>query len=405
MPSPSERPMLVLVREEAHRESVLWCAQTIAGTRKARLSVCGQDEYLHEAAEPAGTNQFKPGGPGSDADARSRFAGHEQPAMLFADWPGGPAPQAVLRFAAARNIPAVFVRWPDSTPFDRVVIPTGGGPHALRQVWVANEIASRGGQPAHVLHVVRAEPGMSDNSVDLARETALAQFQARVMGISQAVQVCTAEDVVSGIISQVEPTDLVVLGAPNYWRMAEHFEGSIPDLIARAIPNPLLMLFAEKPQQVRLRDIFWRGTIRLGLKPRDKEEVIATLLDALVANNQVPQARRDNLLRRAVEREQILSTGVGCETAFPHITLPDFLGIVGCMGICPDGVDFGDIGSGRGDITRFVFLLITPEDHYEEYLAVLARIAESLIRPSVRSKLLACNTPAEVLDVLEPEES
>ena len=90
-----------------------------------------------------------------------------------------------------------------------------------------------------------------------------------------------------------------------------------------------------------------------------------------------------------------------CETVLHHVAIPDFVGITGCMGIARDGVD---VGLADGFLARFFFLLITPEGFCQEYLSTLTRIAKRMSRPDVREALLACESPAEVLDVFEPDE-
>ena len=398
-----DRPVLALVSEDICREAVVGCAQMIAASGNARLYVFESTTCLCRTS--VGAPLLPADGPHgldeSSLDAARRFAMNERPAMLVAGWPTAPDPQDILRFASTLNVPGVFVRKSPTVTVDRVLIPISGGPNALKQLWIAKEIASRYGVPAHVLHVIQDGSPAPGGFTGSSSQVALAEAQARAMGISEPVEVCVAKDVVSGVAVTARPSDLIAMGAPNYWRMATHFAGSVPDLIAQRVPNPLLMLLSRKPSRVRLRDIFWPQMISLDLKPDSKEDAIVTLVQTLVVHNQFPYTWRDLLLDRAFARERLMSTGVGSETAFPHITVPDFIGVAGCMAIMPHGVDFGGRG---GRQTRFVFLLVTPEDLYDEYLAVLSKIAERMVLPALRREILACQTPADVLNVLDPDE-
>jgi len=394
-----------MVSKDANRQAVVECAQAIAKSGHARLYVLEPASACLARVPVRENSVLDDGATGleeSSLDAAKRFVVNERPAMFVADWPAEPNPQDILRFVSTWNVPGVFVRWSPTSNIDRVLIPTSGGPNALRQLWVAKEIASRYGVPAHVLHVIQDRASPCQGISGFSSETALAEVQARAMGISEPVEVCVAQDVISGICSAARANDLVAMGAPNYWRMANHFAGSIPDMIAKRLPNPLVMLLGRKSADIRLRDILWPQMIRLGLSTDNKEDTIAALVQTLVTHDQVPYAWRDLLFERAIARERIMSTGVGSETAFPHITIADFIGVAGCMGVVPRGVDF-DAHRGRG--TRFVFLLVTPEDFYDEYLVVLSRIAERMVLPALRRELLACNTPAEVLNVFDPDGS
>lgn len=401
-----DRPVLALVTEGVYRQAIVQCAETIATSGNARLHLfepacCGTSRAAVETATLGEEGLSVPGQWSSDA-ARRFAMNEERPALLVAGWPAARAPQGIPRFASSLNVPAVFVRWSPMATVDRVLIPTSGGPNTLRQLWIAREIASQYRVPAHVLHVIEAPRPARQSLTGSSSETALAEVQARAMGMSEPVEICVAHDVVSAVSSTARANDLIAMGAPNYWRMASHFDGSIPDMIAQRLPNPLLMLVGRKSSNIRLKDIFWPQMIRLGLDPDSKEDAIATLVQTLVAHDQVPYAWRDLLFDRAIARERLMSTGVGSETAFPHIIIEDFIGVVGCMGIVPRGVDFD---AHRGRNTRFVFLLVTPEDFYDEYLVVLSEIAKRMILPALRRELLACKTPADVLNVLDPDDS
>ena len=397
------RLVLALVSEDTCREAVVGCAQMIVASGNARLHVAESTTCLCRTSVGAPFHPTdRPHDLGeSSLDAARRFAMNEHPAMLVAGWPTAPDFQDILRFASTLNVPGVFVRKSPTVDVDRVLIPISGGPNALKQLWVAKEIACRYGVPAHVLHVIQDGSPALRGFTGSTSQVALAEAQARALGIPGPVEVCVAKDVVSGVAFTARPNDLIAMGAPNYWRMATHFAGSIPDLIAQRVPNSLLMLLGRKPSRVRLRDIFWPRMISLNLKPHSKEDAIATLVQTLVVHNQFPHTWRDLLLDRALARERLMSTGVGSETAFPHITIPHFIGVAGCMGILPHGVDFG---GRRGRNTRFVFVLLTPKDFYDEYLAVLSQITERMVLPALRRELLACRTPADVLDVLDPDE-
>jgi mannitol/fructose-specific phosphotransferase system IIA component (Ntr-type) len=133
--------------------------------------------------------------------------------------------------------------------------------------------------------------------------------------------------------------------------------------------------------------------------PRDKQESIDILIENLILHKQIPRASKSDILDRALRREQLMSTAVDCETAFPHVTIPGFFGVAASMGICPNGVAFG---SENGEPTRFISLFITPEGLYDDYLAALTKLARRMIDPQVRKALLMCETPSQARDILEP---
>ncbi len=383
-------PVLALLSDRDAEATVLRAARRIAATSNVSVAVLRAYALSKRPSELV-----------------RAFTQVNRVSALVADWPtDGDELQSVLRCIVTRNIPAVVVRENRAQNLERVLIPTGGGIHTLQQLWVAREFAVELGLETQALHVAHdgtaRMPGSETSEPHSRSGLRHAQIQARIAGLVGPVQFHKAEDVVSGIEACVRPSDLVVLGAPNYWRVAEHFRGSIPEILSRRLDQSLVMLVAKQPSRMKLREVLWDRTICLNLRPRDKEDAIRTLIRALATHGQVPRDRQDDLLETAMSREAKASTAVGCETAFPHITIPSFPGVIGCLGICPDGVLFG---GDEGNPTKFVFLLITPREFYDEYLGILARIAQLMVLPGVRSSLLACRSAEDVLRVLDLEDT
>ncbi|HOW73863.1 MAG TPA: PTS sugar transporter subunit IIA [Phycisphaerae bacterium] len=316
--------------------------------------------------------------------------------------------QPILKMAVDMGLSAVFLRSGTQIHVRRMLIPMHGGPHTLQQLWVAKELASSMGASTLALRIVTpADQGGNDiepGYIDAAGE--LARLESRIIGMNGPVALSAADDVVSGIAARRTAEDMLVIGAPNYWRAAEHFESSTPYLIAQRFPNPLAMLLARRPTRVQLRDVFWEDNVRLRLASSNKNDVITCLLDTLVQHNQIPESARGALLTVAMEREAELSTAVGCDTAFPHIAVEGFPGVIGCLGICPQGMDWGSpIRDGDSETTRFVFLLISSSDYYGDLLAVMAKIARLMVLPGVRKDLLACSSAKAALSILDGNEN
>jgi len=392
------KPILALVGDEIQREALVWCAWTVATAAGARIHVVGRE------TTPEGVAAWRtvPGLRRTDAPAPSlleavrSFARTDPPAMIVADWPAGPGTRDLLGLVEESRAGAAFVRWPRPCSVGRVLAFTGGG-KVGEQMWVAREIAARHACPVHAVHVVSTPPNLNDSEED-ERADSHAAMQTRALGVPKTL-VVPADDVLSGMVANVRPDDLIVVGAPNHWRIPALLEGSVPDRLARHLPNPMLMLMGSRPSSLSLRDVFWPQMIRLGLRAETKEEAISQLVDTLVSHDQIPDEWRDAILGKALARELAMSTAAGDETAFPHIQMPGAAGIAGCLGVFPEGIDFG---GGDGERTRFVFLLLSPDTVFNEYLHVLARIAARMIVPEVRRELLASPTSHAALNILDP---
>ena len=162
------------------------------------------------------------------------------------------------------------------------------------------------------------------------------------------------------------------------------------------------MVRSTLPNRPSLSDIFWANTIRLDLRPKTRWQAVEALVDALVDEKQVPASQHQMVLETALAREKETSTSIGHEIAVPHARIPNLPGVIGCMGICPEGVDFE--GPYREPV-RFVFLLLTPQQNYRSYIPVLAQIA-TLMRPDdTRQQFLQCQTPTEVTALIRQQDN
>lgn len=289
-------------------------------------------------------------------------------------------------------------------PARRVLVPTGGGSHALMGLQIGYELARAWKAEIEVMRIARA-PGYSSGDPILQRYCRQlrhdTELQLDLLGIDVPVTVLPARDILSPIVQAARADDLVVLGASNDWRQEEHLAGSIPDEIANRVPGSVLMVRSSIPNKALLSQIFWANTIRLDLRAEDKWDAITQLVNALVEERQVPASQRQAVLDAAVQRERKTSTAMGHEIAIPHAPIPDLPGIIGCLGICPQGIDFGE---SQPTPVRFIFLILTPQQNYRSYIPVLAQIATIMRSDRTRQAFLHCQTPSEVTALIRGQE-
>ena len=289
-------------------------------------------------------------------------------------------------------------------PASRIMVPTAGGSHSMVSLQVANDLAGRWNSQLDIVRVARDGSSKPDDPLldrycaQLLEDTHL---QLQLLGIDAPINILPAPEVIPPIVARAQQSDLVVLGASNDWRQDDYLAGSIPDEIASQVPCSVLMVRSAGNGAPFLGNILWENTIRLNMRPTDKWDAITQMIDALVEEKQIPQPERDKVLAAAFERERQSSTAMGHETAIPHAPIPDLPALIGCMAICPDGVDFE---GPKDEPVHFIFLLLTPQQNYRNYIPVLAQIA-TLIRPEeTRKAFLDCQIPSEVTALLRAQE-
>ena len=123
------------------------------------------------------------------------------------------------------------------------------------------------------------------------------------------------------------------------------------------------------------------------LKTTDKQETLATLVDALIEATDIknPEA----ILQMLQSRENLGSTAVGPGVAFPHGRTLAVQRLTILIAKSKDGVDFD---SEDGDPTHLFFMLIAPpQDTGHQYIKSLAALIDRIQDADLRDKLMAAD--------------
>ncbi len=118
------------------------------------------------------------------------------------------------------------------------------------------------------------------------------------------------------------------------------------------------------------------------LKATTKEEALTEMVAVAAREPEVGDEAK--LLEAILERETIMSTGIGLGIAVPHAKVPFVSDFVVSFGKAPDGLQFNSLD---GNPVQFVVLIAGPEGEQERYLQLLARITLKLKEQSVRRQL------------------
>ena len=135
------------------------------------------------------------------------------------------------------------------------------------------------------------------------------------------------------------------------------------------------------------------------LKGKGKEEVINELIDLLKDDENVSDLER---IRSAViEREKIMSTGVGKGFAIPHAKTLAAKDILVAFGRLKTPIDFKSLD---GEPVNLVFLLIGRENMVGPHIRLLSRISRMMNKDSFREDMLKAKSSEEILSIFSEEE-
>ena len=149
-----------------------------------------------------------------------------------------------------------------------------------------------------------------------------------------------------------------------------------------------------------LLDILSPDTTIVDLKGETKEEIIAELVDSLANNDAITD--RDKVLQAVLEREKIMSTGIGDGIAIPHGKSDSVERLIAALGTQRRGVDFEALD---GEPAYVFFLLVSPANVSGPHIKALARISRLLKNDEFKKKLIAAESSTAVIGIIETEES
>jgi fructose-specific phosphotransferase system IIA component len=151
---------------------------------------------------------------------------------------------------------------------------------------------------------------------------------------------------------------------------------------------------------MKLVDLLQINYIRYPLKASNKVDVIKELLTLFSENNLIHN--QEEVLKAVLEREKILSTGLGNGVAIPHCKTNSVEEFFVALGVHSKGVDFQSLDHKPAHI---IFLLIGPENKPGFHIRLLSRISRIISKEDVRQQILASKSPEEIYQVFQAEEA
>lgn len=332
------------------------------------------------------------------ADAVKEASGSWPVHMIITDLPEDIHEVALeLHLAVALNVEMAFVRLRSARRIKRIVITTGGGPHAFNGLRYGQQAAQSLNAETLALRVIRNSEISQQNGDRAAycqKIVDLMTMQAAMAGISIPVKTVIADSVSDAIIDECSPDDLLIMGVTSRWRY-DQLSGSLPEELARRLRCSLMVVFAPAVKELPLAEVFWERNIMINPEYKDRWDLLSSMVDRLIEDRQLPEEKRAEVIATVYDREFAGSTSTGKGLAIPHAALPHFEGTLGVLAVFSPPIDFGDATD-----TNFVFMLVTPENDYQEYLTILGKIAKTILQPHTRDALLKASNPVEAMDIL-----
>ncbi|TLY30384.1 MAG: PTS sugar transporter subunit IIA [Ignavibacteria bacterium] len=151
---------------------------------------------------------------------------------------------------------------------------------------------------------------------------------------------------------------------------------------------------------MKISDILEEKLIRTSLPGQTKDAIINAMVDLV---SQSPKVLDKEKVRAAIlEREKIMSTGVGNGFAIPHGKTDAVADTVAAFGITAQPIQYQSLDEKP---VRLVFLLVGKDNMVGPHIKLLSRISRLMNKEEFRERLLTTKTPHEVLDIFRQEEA
>jgi fructose-specific phosphotransferase system IIA component len=150
---------------------------------------------------------------------------------------------------------------------------------------------------------------------------------------------------------------------------------------------------------MKVLDLLNNSYIIPDLKGQTKEEVINELIDLFKDDPRVIDLEK---VRDAVlEREKIMSTGVGKGFAIPHGKTNAVNDILAAFGKANTPIEYDSLD---GHPVNLVFLLVGKDNLVSKHIKLLSRISRMMNKDEFREKLIKATTSEEILEIFKKEE-
>ena len=150
---------------------------------------------------------------------------------------------------------------------------------------------------------------------------------------------------------------------------------------------------------MRLSELLNDQSVTLTLQARDKDASIKELVQLLESAHGVNT--RGEILSKVLQRESMMSTGIGNGVAIPHGKTRLLDHLLAACAVSPSGIDFDTMD---GEPATLFILLVSPESLRGPHVKALANVSRLLKEESVRNALRQSQTPADFLRVLREAE-
>ena len=151
---------------------------------------------------------------------------------------------------------------------------------------------------------------------------------------------------------------------------------------------------------MKITDILNEKVIVTKLPGTTKTEILNAMIELAATSDRVID--KEKMRMAILEREKIMSTGVGSGFAIPHGKTDAVQDIVAAFAITDQPIDYQSLDD---QPVRIIFLLVGKDNSVGPHIKLLSRISRLMNKEEFRKKLINAESPSEILQIFKQEES
>ena len=149
----------------------------------------------------------------------------------------------------------------------------------------------------------------------------------------------------------------------------------------------------------RLIDILELDTVKIPVISSSRDDVIKELIELFAIKGLFED--KHIIYKAVIERERIMTTGVGNGIAIPHCKHDSCKDFALAVGVADEDIDFQAVDQNP---VRLVFLLIGPTNAAGMHIKILSRITRIMSKVETRERIEKIKDPRELYQLLITEE-
>ena len=157
----------------------------------------------------------------------------------------------------------------------------------------------------------------------------------------------------------------------------------------------VIQVHYKKKSEINIKDYLDENGVAF-LEATTSDQAIRQLINHLTENHKL--LNKEEFYQAVLEREKIVSTGIGMGIAIPHAKLPMYDDFFLAIGILKRGVHWSSLDKIP---VRLIFLIGGPDDQQTLYLKLLSQLTFSLRDEQKRKKLLTLTSPKEIISLFK----